>query len=448
MKGKVVFTEVLRNADAWNEIDTNWDTDRAKTGLDNYCRSTSQGGRIINRKGETLYECPGDADICEACIRLHGDPDGYAACMKSHLYGSYQAERFGGRYVYFCPLGLVYWASPVTRDGAIVATLVGGPALMVEPDDFLLIDIGKKEQLTEKQIAEVKNLVNKMSVQRPDRVNSHAELLFMVAAYISECSDYFRQEKDNLEQQSNISEYIHYIKTMGGSESDMKEYPLEKEVELMSLISIGDKQESQKLLNEIFGHIFFSTGGNFEVIKARVLELVVLLSRAAMGGGADIEQIFGLNYKYLSEIHNFHTVEELAQWLSMIMARFTDCVFNLADVKHIDVIYRAIDYIKRNYMKKITLEEVSSHVYLSPSYFSKIFKDEMHSNFNTYLNSIRIEMSKRMLLDDSIPLVDISNMVGYEDQSYFTKVFKKMTGISPGKFREARGKAVGAQKRV
>ncbi|MGI6777080.1 MAG: helix-turn-helix transcriptional regulator [Acetivibrionales bacterium] len=164
-----------------------------------------------------------------------------------------------------------------------------------------------------------------------------------------------------------------------------------------------------------------------------------MLSRAALEGGADVEQIFGLNYKYLSEIHSFSTVEELTYWLSKIMVRFTDCVFNLTDVKHVDVIYKAIDYVKRNYMKKITLEEVASQVYLSPSYFSKIFKEEMKINFNTYLNQIRIEMSKKLLLDDSIVLVDVSNLVGYEDQSYFSKVFKKMTGVSPGKYRESRG---------
>ncbi|HEY8501002.1 MAG TPA: helix-turn-helix transcriptional regulator, partial [Clostridia bacterium] len=56
--------------------------------------------------------------------------------------------------------------------------------------------------------------------------------------------------------------------------------------------------------------------------------------------------------------------------------------------------------------------------------------------FNTYLNYIRIEMSKKLLSDPSIAIVDISNLVGFEDQSYFSKVFKKMTGQSPKKFRE------------
>jgi YesN/AraC family two-component response regulator len=367
-------------------------------------------------------------------------PDSNEICAKAHLYGSYQAERFGGKYVFFCPLGLVHWASPITVNGMMRAAILGGPVQMVEPDDFLIDEIIRKNILDEGTFSELRSHIEKVPVIRPEVVNSMSEMLFIVAAHISDIQpSKYLEEREQQEQQADISGYLHYIKTMGGDDTSARSYPLDKEKELISLISIGDKPGSQKVLNEIFGHIFFSTGGNFEVIKARVLELIVLLSRAALEGGADVEQIFGLNYKYLGQIHSFKTVEELAFWLSKIMARFTDCVFNLTNVKHVDVIYRAVDYVKRNYMKKITLEEVASHVYLSPSYFSKIFKEEMNTNFNTYLNNIRIEMSKKLLLDDSIVLVDISNLVGYEDQSYFSKVFKKVTGVSPGKYRESRG---------
>jgi len=230
---------------------------------------------------------------------------------------------------------------------------------------------------------------------------------------------------------------------MGGDDKVPDEYPLDKEKELLRLIALGDKPGSQKLLNEILGHVFFSSAGKIDVVKARVLELVVLLSRAAMEGGADAEQIFGLNYNYLSQVHKFNTIEDISFWLSRIMMRFTDLVFNLQDVKHVDVIYKAIDFIKRNYMKKISLKDVADSVLLSPSYFSKLFKDEMRENFNQFLNQVRIERSKTVLLDYSVPLVDVAFLTGFEDQSYFTKVFKKMTGVSPGKYRESRGQILG-----
>ena len=423
--------------------DIGFDVDKAKHCADTYSNSVGVQCIIINTLGDTLYSSCRNS-MCEICKSDDAPSARRQLCSDSHLYGSYQAERFGGKYIFFCPLGLVHWASPITSNGLMKGAMLAGPVQMVDPEDFLIEDIIEKDIIDESQLAAFRKQINKVPVIKPDVVNSMSELLFITAAHISDVQpSKYLAEREYQEYQSDISEYIHYIKTMGGDESSLESYPIEKEKELLSLISIGDKPGSQKVLNEIFGHIFFSTGGNFEVIKARVLELIVLLSRAALEGGADIQQIFGLNYKYLIQINSFKTVEEMTFWLSKIMARFTDCVFNLTNVKHVDVIYRAVDYVKRNYMKKITLEEVASYVYLSPSYFSKIFKEEMGRNFNSYLNHIRIEMSKRLLLDDSVVLVDVSNIVGYEDQSYFSKVFKKLTGVSPGKYRESRGQIKG-----
>lgn len=420
--------------------DTIFDLNRAKECAEVYSQSTGVRCAVINSHGDTLFDTCSENSLCTFCRQIQEYQDGSSRCKSAHLYGSYQAERFGGKYVFFCPMGLTHWTSPISIDGLMQGALLCGPALMVEPEDFLLYDIISGNNIDNKHFDILKEYVDNIPVIKPERVDKLSELLFIVASHISgnQTSRYF-DEREYHEQQSDISEYIHYIKTMGGKESDLHSYPLEKEKELLSLIALGDKAGSQKVLNEIFGHIFFSTGGNFEVIKARVLELIVLLSRAALEGGAEVEQIFGLNYKFLNQINNFHTIDELSYWLSEIMARFTECVFNIKDIKHVDVIYKAIDYIKRNYMKKITLEEVASHVYLSVSYFSKIFKDEMKTSFSTYLNDIRVHMSKKLLLDDSIALVDVSNLVGFEDQSYFTKVFKKVTGVSPGKYRECRG---------
>ncbi|MDK2800879.1 MAG: two-component system, response regulator YesN [Clostridiales bacterium] len=431
-------SEIMETVIKWDDI--GFDLDRAIDCANVYYNSVGVECFIIDNYGNTLYSTDRNNGCCGFCKKVQYLFKQHQTCQNVHLYGSYQAERFGGKYIFFCPMGLVHWASPITIDGMMKGAILGGPALMMEPEEFLMDDIIRKNNIEEAYINELKQYLHEIPIIQPDRVSNLSEALFIFANHISDMqpSQYLEQIQHQ-EQQSDISEYIHYIKTMGGDDSALPSYPLEKEKELLALISIGDKAGSQKVLNEIFGYIFFSTGGNFEVIKARVLELIVLLSRAALEGGADTEQIFGLNYKYLNQINRFHTVEELTFWLSKIMIRFTDCVFNLTDVKHVDVIYKAIDYVKRNYMRKITLEEVASHVYLSTSYFSKIFKDEMKCNFNVYLNRIRIEMSKKLLMNESIALVDISSLVGYEDQSYFSKVFKKMVGVSPGKFREARG---------
>lgn len=87
--------------------------------------------------------------------------------------------------------------------------------------------------------------------------------------------------------------------------------------------------------------------------------------------------------------------------------------------------------MKRNYMRRLPLEETARHVGLTPSYFSKIFSEEIGAPYNHYLNKIRVEQSRSLLLSSDLSMVEISALCGFEDQSYFTKVFKRFTGITP-----------------
>ncbi len=412
------------------------DIDRAEHAAQTYCRSVGAGCTVIDAHGNTVAQAF-PKEQCELCKRVGGTG---RKCADAHLYGSYQAERFGGRYIFFCPIGLVHWVSPVICGGVLKGAVLGGPVLMMEPDELLIEEAITNGGFNKNNIGEIERQLRQLPIVSPETVKDLSEMLFIVSLFVAGGEDKTSRAKvESLEQQSKISEYVHYIKSLGEELADTRTYPVEKEKELLSLIPLGDKAGSQKVLNEILGHVFFTSGGNFDLIKARILELIVLLSRAALEGGADVEQIFGLNFNYLTQINGFKTIDELTYWLSEIMIRFTDCVFNLKDVKHIDVIYKAVDYVKRNYMKKIMLEDVANYVQLSTSYFCAIFKKEMKSNFNTYLNRVRIEMSKKLLADHDITLVDVANMVGYEDQSYFTRVFRNVVGISPGKFRERKG---------
>ena len=423
-----------------NEInDHGFDIDKARKYVANYARATGTECTIIGTRGESLYEPCGNSGKCVFCTSIQAASKKKTDCASVHLYGSYQAERFDGKYVFFCPMGLVHWASPIVNSGVMRGALIGGPVLMVNPDEFLLEELIRENGIGEDEMKELYKYIKDVPVIHPDIVNSLSELLFIVAGSICSDSSFHHGQRQYYELQAGISDAVQQIKLAEFNENTLASYPFEKEKELLVKIASGDKQASQKILNEILGYIFFSSGRDFIVIKSRVLELVVLLSRAAVEGGADIEEVFGLNYRYLSDIHVFKSVEELCFWLSNIMARFTDCVFNLADVRHKDTIFKALDYIKRNYNKRITLEEVAGQVFLNPSYFSKIFKNDMNTTFVSYVNKIRVNAARNLLSDISIPLTDVSCMVGFEDQSYFTKVFKKATGVTPGKYRESRG---------
>ncbi len=417
--------------------ETDFNLEKAKEAVQHYSNAAKIPALLIDDTGKTLFSMDNENAFCRLCSRLKPDTLSGTGCSSVHLYGSYQAERFGGKYVFFCPFGMVHWASPITIDGMMKGAVLGGPVHMIEPEEFLLAELFAK-YIDDSMLQEAILLSKKIPIVNTERVNSLSELLRIVASHLSDTTWYqYNRSLQEQEQAADISECIHQLKQ--GDKEEVSVYPIQKERELHSAIALGDKPLSQKLLNEILGYIFFASGNDFERIRARVLELIVLLSRAALEGGADAKQIFGLNFQYLKQIDHLKNMEELTPWLSRIMERFTDYVFNLTGVKHKDVILKSVNYIRNNYMKKLTLDEVAAYVYLSPSYFSKIFKEEMDMNFNAYLNHIRIEMSKKLLADPTIPIVDVSNIVGFEDQSYFSKVFKRVTGQSPKKYRENPG---------
>ena len=417
-----------------------------------YTSATGIGCCVITPEENCLFSTHGGENgVCGFCAAYQSMTGGQEDCVRSHLYGSYQAERFGGSYIFFCPIGLVHWASPILRGGMMQGAILGGPVLMIDRKEYFEEELLRKiaPRGSSGSFRGLRRQLEQVPYKSPEEVSGLAEVLFMLAAFLAgEAGTEYAAGREKLRQEAGIADYIQRLKTLDSEGERSTEYPVDKERELLRLISLGDKKGSQKTLNEILGYVFFSAGGNIPAIKARVLELVVLLSRAAMEGGADAEQIFGLNFTYLNQLQGFKTVEDISHWLSRIMLRFTDLVFDLQAAGHIDVIYKAVAYIKRNYMKRITLPEAAGFVSLSPSYFSKLFKDETGSNFNQFLNRVRIEHSKAALLDDSIPLVDIAFLMGFEEQSYFTKVFKKLTGTSPGRYRKTRGKIPAKEMRL
>jgi len=98
-------------------------------------------------------------------------------------------------------------------------------------------------------------------------------------------------------------------------------------------------------------------------------------------------------------------------------------------------IISAIEYIDGNLNKRLTLDQVSSKVYLSDYYFSKLFKRETGLSFSVYLNARKIQKAMILLKESDKSINDISDALGFTRLSYFSQTFKKYTGVAPTKYR-------------
>lgn len=99
-------------------------------------------------------------------------------------------------------------------------------------------------------------------------------------------------------------------------------------------------------------------------------------------------------------------------------------------------IQTALNYIQLKYHEPLTLKEVSEFVYLSPTYFSRLFKEETNTTFIEYLNQYRIEKSKNLLKMTSLPVEVIAHHIGFSSASYFATTFKKNVGKTPSEYRQ------------
>lgn len=171
------------------------------------------------------------------------------------------------------------------------------------------------------------------------------------------------------------------------------------------------------------------------MVKTRSVELCALLSRAAIEGGASPDAMLNLNSHFIQSLQQINTLDSLCHMLQEIVETYSESMFPNISSQNKESIKRAITYISEHFNTPLTLEEVAEHVHLHPAYFSTLFKNTTGTSFKNYLNKIRIEESKLLLSNTDYSIIDIAIAVGFEDQSYFSKVFKKYTGTTPKQFR-------------
>ena len=370
--------------------------------------------QVFNLAGETLFASP--SELSGFTTQLFELLDCISAERMSLLYSFYQARRFDGRYAFIAPSGLTYCASPIIARGELVAGAVAGPFLMIDYDEYLAIDVIDRHKPDEAVVKALQAGIEKVPIITPTQARAINEQLFI-------CTHYYER----------LPELSRPVQTAAPA------YPLDEEDDLLAAVSRGDIRFASQVLNDILGQILFHSGNDIEILRARVFELIVLLSRAALKGGANIDAIFGLKYEILREIDALSTAEDIGPWLHGVTRRFGQHVFDFAGAKRSDIIQKAIDFVNANYMKRITLQDMADYVFLSPTYFSKVFKDETGQTPIGFLTAVRVEAGKRLLRNPEVSISDIPGMVGFEDQSYFTRVFKKTESQTPADYRKRGG---------
>ena len=105
------------------------------------------------------------------------------------------------------------------------------------------------------------------------------------------------------------------------------------------------------------------------------------------------------------------------------------------NISYSTYVKKAMDFMYANYQECITLEDISKHVNVNKCYFCSLFKKEVNKTVTQFLNEIRIDRSKELLVKDGISMLDVALNVGFNNQNYYNMSFKKLTGTTPLEYK-------------
>ena len=202
------------------------------------------------------------------------------------------------------------------------------------------------------------------------------------------------------------------------------------------MVEKGDYAGAGNAAGQFFSWMEENFSDSLMDIRLKILEFVLYAERILYVKGGIVYE-FKSRSDYLPNVLNTDDLSELKKWFIDKIVEITQKVGNSKTVKSESLIEKAEAFINRNYMKDLSLDDISRYFNISSYYFSKLFKQETGENYVEYLNKVRIGNAKKMLSESDVSIKEICYSVGFSDPNYFSRAFKKYEGVTPSEFKDA-----------
>jgi two-component system, response regulator YesN len=209
----------------------------------------------------------------------------------------------------------------------------------------------------------------------------------------------------------------------------------EYENQLMNFVKLGDCESVQKTISNIFDEICSSRNIPIDYVQSIWVEIVCIASRNIRDLGENPDSITGSCSMILEEIYRKENADDLKKYISGIFAEITHYFSKKYNQKNIAIINKIKEIIAKRYNEDLSVAKISGEIYLTPNYISQIFRKETGETITQNITKIRMEQAKKLLKSTDFKILEISEKVGYEDSHYFSKAFKKYTGVHPQKYQ-------------
>lgn len=212
-------------------------------------------------------------------------------------------------------------------------------------------------------------------------------------------------------------------------------YPYKEERKLKEKIAFGEYDNISSAANDFTDALSARTDVPLSLLRNKLLEFVIVVTRAADEGGANPEELAFIEASMYRQILDSKSRSECIKAVSTCIHSMGELFTASYASESVSLVKKAVAFLSENYDKDISLQEIANTISLSPHYFSRLFKSITGLNFVDYLTEIRIAQAKQLLRQTSMMISEVSEKVGYRDASYFSRVFVKTVGTSPREYR-------------
>lgn len=213
-------------------------------------------------------------------------------------------------------------------------------------------------------------------------------------------------------------------------------YDSEKEKMLINNLKVGQKKEIEILISELVQEILEHRSYPYTYVQQVFIRIINSIVEQIINKGMDIEEIFGSGYNLYEELSNRETIDDIKIWLSEICYTTINAINAVNLTKSQKNAEKILEYIDENLSHDISLNDIADWIGFSPSYVSKVFKENIGKSYTDYLNGSRIEMAKKLLRNTQLTIKEVGFRMGFNSIQTFMRTFKKYEGITPGQFRD------------
>lgn len=394
---------------------------------------------LINRDGSWVYT-PKACRICRALSKHKNYNRLSTACRENNLLLIRESGRWGDVYISTCPLGLIVCMVSLGKIKDSGGGMMSGSLAVPEMVGDMKEEI--QSRLSWFGITGIpgRTIVKNLRITSRSRLAGAARyLLKLTEQYQFVDREFLVEQREKSLQQVHIASFLEELKKQ---DWDVGRMILDKESEIFEQVKLGDLPRARRILNEFLGSILFKSGMRFDLMKMRLIEFCVIISRAATVSGVSPDEILGLNFSYLTELSDAGTIEDLCFKVNRILANFITRIKAVTVRKKRTASSRMEEYIRGHFTGKLSAASVARQAGLSVSRALHLFREETGMSLSGYITGLRVQYSRYLLARTDMPLLQVALESGFYDQSHFTRHFRKIEGTTPSRYRKKQGEKV------